>query len=84
MVFSRREPIGDRRQDIRNAILCSLLANIYCNPEERQTPFDLRDFLPDFWDEAAASREEVDPDEIWANFETWAMTYGVKNDADTR
>lgn len=39
------EPFGERRADLRNALLCSLIANANRDPQKKKQPFDVKDFL---------------------------------------
>lgn len=56
--FANVEPIGDERQDIRFAVLASVIANAYRDAERHPAPFEVIDFLFDWW-------EVRDPEEGW-------------------
>lgn len=49
--FYASEPFGMMRAEITTARHMALLANIYRDPEKRPQPFELTDFLPDWWHE---------------------------------
>lgn len=49
MALYQQEPFGELRQDLRNAQLMALLANIHRDPKVRA--FGVRDFMPDYWQE---------------------------------
>lgn len=44
------EPFGEARQDLRNAMLLSMLANIHRDAKKRPTAFVVSDFMPKFWE----------------------------------
>jgi hypothetical protein len=44
-LFSAIEPIGDRRADLRAAMIASVLANANRDPDKQANPFELADFL---------------------------------------
>lgn len=39
------EPFGERRADLRNAVLCCLIANANRDPKKKDKPFEVKDFL---------------------------------------
>lgn len=47
MAFSAVEPIGDQREDIRNALLLTVLINANRDPESE--PAQIEKILPDWW-----------------------------------
>ncbi len=51
MAFYRVEPFGERRADLRMAIVASLIANANRDPGKRREPYTVDDFMPKF-DEA--------------------------------
>jgi len=38
--------IEQENSDLRSALICSLLANIYRDPKKRQKPYEPADFMP--------------------------------------
>jgi hypothetical protein len=46
MAYSRLEPFGEERQDVRSAIIACTIAN--CNRGKNQPPYKLADFMPKF------------------------------------
>lgn len=57
--FANVEPIGDLRADMRTAMIVAAVANTGRNPKKRSEPFEMRDFMPDYW-QAAANRAPQD------------------------
>lgn len=45
MAFNAVEPFGEQRAELRNGILCSLLANINRDSKTRPEPFAAIDFM---------------------------------------
>jgi hypothetical protein len=78
-VYEQVEPFGERRADIRTALVCQLLANI--NRSEKTKPFELEDFILSF--------DEVEPhvqtaDEIESIFKLWAVTHNATLEAQRK
>jgi len=48
MAFYRLEPFGERRADLRMAILAALIANVNRDPKKHREPFTVDDFMPKF------------------------------------
>lgn len=46
MAFDSLQPIGDRRADIRTALLLSQQANLYRDKTKRTTPYNAQEFMP--------------------------------------
>ena len=51
LAFMSVEPIGDRRLDLHFAMLSTLIANVNRDPKQRSKPFELNDFMIDFWED---------------------------------
>jgi len=49
------EPFPEEREDLRNAQLLTLLANIWRNKDTKE--FEIKDFLLDFWGEIGEKKE---------------------------
>lgn len=47
MAFYSREPLGEAREDLRMAILASVIANV--NRDSGRRAYEAKDFLPQFW-----------------------------------
>lgn len=47
-LYSELEPFGEKREDLRFAMLMMLIAEINRNPKKRKKPYKISDFLPDF------------------------------------
>ena len=62
MAFANVEPIGDRRADIRNAQLMTILGNANRDTDAHPEPFSLAEFLHDWW--AAPDTGEIH-EESW-------------------
>jgi hypothetical protein len=60
IAFSKVEPIGDEREDIRIGMLATLWANINRNPEVKKEPFKLDDFIFDYWKKPSPPEEVTD------------------------
>jgi hypothetical protein len=48
MAFYRVEPFGERRADLRMAIVAALIANVNRDPKKQREPFTVDDFMPKF------------------------------------
>ncbi len=48
MAFYRIEPFGERRADLRAAIVAALIANVNRDPKKQREPFTVDDFMPKF------------------------------------
>jgi len=55
--FHQREPIGPDREDLRMAIVASVVANVNRNPKKRPKPYVPADFM------ASAYMDLVEPDD---------------------
>jgi hypothetical protein len=44
--FDAMEPLGERRADIRNAMLMAQQANLYRDSKKQSKPYAIRDFMP--------------------------------------
>lgn len=72
--------LGEQRQFIPAALICSVIANVHRDPEQRDEPFTIQDFLPGGdgpkskeeemikWLEAIERGEELDDPEAIARF----------------
>lgn len=58
-VFAGIDPIGDRRADMRTALIVAAVANTVRNPQKRSEPYQPSEFMPDYW-QAAANRAPQD------------------------
>lgn len=50
LAYYQVEPFGEARQDLRNAMLLSMFANINRDPKKRANAFVVSDFMPKFWE----------------------------------
>jgi hypothetical protein len=50
MAYARLEPFGERRADLRAAIVACMLANIHRDRDIHPEPFEVSEFMPDFGD----------------------------------
>jgi len=57
MAFYLIEPFGEYRADLRNAMLCSLIANV--NKGKKQRPFKMKDFMLRFESPKQQSDEDM-------------------------
>ena len=55
MAFFAIEPFGEAREDLRMAILASVLVNV--NRGKNQKVFTPQDFMPDFWGQSVGQAE---------------------------
>jgi hypothetical protein len=46
MEFDSFQPIGERREDIRTAMMLAQTANMNRDPKKRASPYELADFMP--------------------------------------
>jgi len=60
--FYALEPFGELREDMRNAMLCRLLATIHSDPK-KGTKFTLEDFMFN-WDYMFEEEDGQSPDEM--------------------
>ena len=58
MAYDQLEPFGERRADLRMAVLASLIANANRDPDKRREPFTPADFMPRFEAEPPAAVEQ--------------------------
>lgn len=49
MAFYQAEPFGELRADMRSAMLATLTANAHRNAKKKRQPFELSDFMFEFW-----------------------------------
>lgn len=70
--YAQVEPIGALRADLRNAMLMTLIANIYRDPKKRPEPFTPAEFLP-FYEAEAEEKRAPEPGQLWAKLKAWAM-----------
>lgn len=59
MVFYQHEPFGGRRGDLQAAQVAGLLAEIYRDRKQREEPFRIQEFMPDYWEEGASTAGAV-------------------------
>lgn len=75
MAYDLIDPIGEYRADLRTAMICTTLANIHRDAQQRSEPYQLEDFMlkfdPAFEDEEFQPKHS--PAEIYAGFRTWAL-----------
>jgi len=58
MAYERLEPFGERRADLRSAIVASTVANTARDEKKRNRPFKPEEFMPEFKRE---EEEEIEP-----------------------
>lgn len=51
IAFSKLEPFGEEREDLRTALICCTIANVNRDPKKKPTPFEVSDFMPKFEDD---------------------------------
>jgi hypothetical protein len=56
--FTRVEPIGEEREDIRIAILSALIANTSRDIKKKPDPFSPVDFIIDYWEPVKPVKQE--------------------------
>lgn len=61
------EPVGGVRGDLHTAMLMTLLANVNRDRKKHPKPFELGEFLTDFW-KTPDARRGPDPATIMAKF----------------
>ncbi len=49
LAFYQVEPFGELRGDMRAAMLATLTANAHRNAKKKRQPFELTDFMFEFW-----------------------------------
>lgn len=49
LAFYQVEPFGDLRDDMRMALVATLTANAHRNVKKKREPFELSDFMFEFW-----------------------------------
>lgn len=90
MAFARIEPIGETREDLRQAYLLAFLANITAarshKPKEKPRVFKPEEFLPNFWEAVEEPETDALPErQAWQQqlqiVEMWNTVLGGK---DTR
>lgn len=59
MAYAELEPFGEERADLRMATLAALIANIYRDPKQKSTPFEIEDFMPKFEKKEPISKEDA-------------------------
>lgn len=57
IAFHLLEGIGERRADLRNGILASLIANVHRDAKRKPSPFKPRDFMPQVKEDKERSAE---------------------------
>jgi len=80
--YDRLEPVGEIRGDVRNALLCMLVANLaqsVWGKKGRHRMFELQDFLPR-WDESVGEKERTPQsvEEMKEVLKTIARTVGKR------
>ncbi len=68
------EPFGEAGHYYRNALLLSLLGNVYRDSDKQIVPFEVSDFMPDLYNEQG---QEVSPEE----FKQFMFALKIKQDA---
>ena len=63
MAYDQLEPFGERRADLRMAVLASLIANANRDPDKRREPFTPADFMPRF--EAEPQAQPAEAHQTW-------------------
>lgn len=61
MVYYEGDPFGFERGDIQAARICAILAEIHRNRDMRLTPYEVKDFMPDY---GKASRKQQTSEEM--------------------
>jgi hypothetical protein len=61
MVYYEGDPFGFERGDIQAARICAILAEIHRNRDMRLTPYEIKDFMPDY---SKASRRQQSPGDM--------------------
>lgn len=56
LAFSRVEPIGQDREDLRTALLCSVLTNLQIPKGKKKV--SVSDFILNYWEEKSEQSEE--------------------------
>lgn len=54
IAYNRIEPFGEKRADIRSAIVASVIANVNRDKKKKPSPFKTDDFMPEFEGESYA------------------------------
>lgn len=49
LAFYQIEPFGEFRADMRSALVATLTANAHRNAKKKREPFELSDFMFEFW-----------------------------------
>jgi len=79
IAYNRLDPIGSERDDVRTAMLATLIANAWCRGKG-QPPFHVDDFMPK-WDNTP---ERADPADIALKMRQFASQHnallGAKDD----
>jgi hypothetical protein len=57
MAFAQVEPFGVERADLQAALVASTVANTARNPKKRRRPFEVKEFLLQFWARATAPQQ---------------------------
>ena len=50
--YTRLEPWGEERSDLRCGIIASVIANVNRDPKRKATPYNPSDFMPKFGEKA--------------------------------
>lgn len=72
MAFSKLEPFGEERADLRMGILAALIANVNRDPKKQPAPYEPDDFMPNF-DGSSREKPQQTAKEIYSMFKNWAL-----------
>jgi len=65
LAFQRIEPLGQRREDYRTAIIAAAIRNLFAERDDQLVqPQDVLDEVFDFWPDEAIEEEVTTPEEI--------------------
>ncbi len=79
LAFMQVEPLGEEREDLRLARLCSLVAGAAGVQKKKGVPFETKDFIFDYWEteeergERAAEEKRADATRMLEMFKMLAQ-----------
>lgn len=65
--FAQHEPLGPLRGDVQTAMVMAMLANINRDEKKRRQPFEVGEFVPDWWQDHRPTESSV-ADKVRAMF----------------
>jgi hypothetical protein len=78
------EPFGEWRDDVRNAQLCALIANVNRDPKRRPEPYAIQDFMLQF-DKARPPSGDGEPKgEISSETIAWLFASAAQQKPDAK